>query len=97
MDDFNSETDSDYTSYWRDWVSAALLTLVNFCLVYASCCHHIIMQPFPQTPSVFLEKNVSRDHTFLVLSCYLLLHMKREYRLFSDLVMITTPMMGKTS
>lgn len=25
MEDFNSETDSDYTSYWRDWVS--------FCLV----------------------------------------------------------------
>lgn len=22
MEDFNSETDSDYTSYWRDWVSA---------------------------------------------------------------------------
>jgi hypothetical protein len=21
MDDFNTETDSDYTSYWRDWVS----------------------------------------------------------------------------
>lgn len=21
MDDFGSETDSDYTSYWRDWVS----------------------------------------------------------------------------
>ena len=21
MDDFQSETDSDYTSYWRDWVS----------------------------------------------------------------------------
>ena len=21
MDEFNSETDSDYTSYWRDWVS----------------------------------------------------------------------------
>ena len=21
MDDFASETDSDYTSYWRDWVS----------------------------------------------------------------------------
>lgn len=20
MDDYNSETDSDYTSYWRDWV-----------------------------------------------------------------------------
>ena len=24
MDDFNSETDSDYTSYWRDWVSLKL-------------------------------------------------------------------------
>jgi hypothetical protein len=24
MDDFNSETDSDYTSYWRDWVSISL-------------------------------------------------------------------------
>lgn len=22
MEDFNSETDSDYTSYWRDWVCA---------------------------------------------------------------------------
>ena len=25
MDDFNSETDSDYTSYWRDWVSLFFL------------------------------------------------------------------------
>lgn len=24
MDDFNTETDSDYTSYWRDWVSGPL-------------------------------------------------------------------------
>ena len=24
MDDFVSDTDSDYTSYWRDWVSAYL-------------------------------------------------------------------------
>lgn len=22
MDDYVSESDSDYTSYWRDWVSA---------------------------------------------------------------------------
>ena len=28
MDDFNSETDSDYTSYWRDWVSQ---TRFHFC------------------------------------------------------------------
>jgi hypothetical protein len=23
MDDYVSESDSDYTSYWRDWVSAS--------------------------------------------------------------------------
>lgn len=28
MDDFNSETDSDYTSYWRDWVSGLLFPLL---------------------------------------------------------------------
>jgi hypothetical protein len=27
MDDFNSETDSDYTSYWRDWVGTLLSQL----------------------------------------------------------------------
>lgn len=27
MDDFASDTDSDYTSYWRDWVSALLQVL----------------------------------------------------------------------
>lgn len=27
MEDFNSETDSDYTSYWRDWVGCAF----HFC------------------------------------------------------------------
>jgi hypothetical protein len=31
MDDFNSETDSDYTSYWRDWVSAACISLSILC------------------------------------------------------------------
>lgn len=25
MEDFNSETDSDYTSYWRDWVGPTSL------------------------------------------------------------------------
>lgn len=25
MEDFNSESDSDYTSYWRDWVSRGFL------------------------------------------------------------------------
>jgi hypothetical protein len=26
MDDFASDTDSDYTSYWRDWVSISFLS-----------------------------------------------------------------------
>lgn len=29
MEDFNSETDSDYTSYWRDWVGAQFHALVG--------------------------------------------------------------------
>ena len=33
MEDFNSETDSDYTSYWRDWVSQMLLFLLFFLLI----------------------------------------------------------------
>ena len=30
MEDFNSETDSDYTSYWRDWVSNLALLFHPF-------------------------------------------------------------------
>ena len=30
MDDFASDTDSDYTSYWRDWVSAKCLIPSGF-------------------------------------------------------------------
>lgn len=30
MDDFASETDSDYTSYWRDWVSHGLPSLLGY-------------------------------------------------------------------
>ena len=39
MEDFNSETDSDYTSYWRDWVSWCwFLCSVCFLLsFYMSC------------------------------------------------------------
>lgn len=31
MEDFNSETDSDYTSYWRDWVSKVFSTPRVYC------------------------------------------------------------------
>lgn len=36
MEDFNSETDSDYTSYWRDWVSEVQF----FCEKYRGACFH---------------------------------------------------------
>lgn len=29
MEDYNSETDSDYTSYWRDWVSRDFPFLID--------------------------------------------------------------------
>lgn len=32
MEDFNSETDSDYTSYWRDWVSQTISFSLFFSL-----------------------------------------------------------------
>jgi len=35
MDDFASDTDSDYTSYWRDWVS-----------VFFSCCFSRVFGEF---------------------------------------------------
>lgn len=31
MDDFNSDTDSDYTSYWRDWVGV----IISFSTLYS--------------------------------------------------------------
>lgn len=31
MEDFQSETDSDYTSYWRDWVSLLSLQQIQHC------------------------------------------------------------------
>lgn len=34
MDDFNSETDSDYTSYWRDWVSDLHILLGPSSVIY---------------------------------------------------------------
>lgn len=29
MDDFVSESDSDYTSYWRDWVSPSAMQFAS--------------------------------------------------------------------
>lgn len=38
MEDFNSETDSDYTSYWRDWVSRDCSFLLLLLLLLICCC-----------------------------------------------------------
>ena len=48
MEDFNSETDSDYTSYWRDWVSLSgflstllglgvSIIIISFALSFSLC------------------------------------------------------------
>ena len=39
MEEFNSETDSDYTSYWRDWVGWHRYSLFRgaLSLYYVSC------------------------------------------------------------
>ena len=55
MEDFNSETDSDYTSYWRDWVSwcwfpcssaflfcGALLSFYMPCSVFRRNCGAVV-------------------------------------------------------
>ena len=40
MEDFNSETDSDYTSYWRDWVSWCWFPSLFICFpVLWGVCH----------------------------------------------------------
>ena len=37
MDDFNSETDSDYTSYWRDWVGLAFCSRCAWSALQCIC------------------------------------------------------------
>lgn len=37
MDDFNTDTDSDYTSYWRDWVSYHFFPFSGILDVLPSC------------------------------------------------------------
>jgi hypothetical protein len=48
MDDFNTETDSDYTSYWRDWVGDTPFCYP--CTFLAFTMHSC----FPGTPLVLL-------------------------------------------
>ena len=54
MEEFASETDSDYTSYWRDWVGTEIsfrcctvylvaLSLEQLCTVKRLCCQYEIL------------------------------------------------------
>jgi hypothetical protein len=45
MDDFNSETDSDYTSYWRDWVGPSLCIHSFHNPAIANVCMELLLLP----------------------------------------------------
>ena len=59
MDDFNSETDSDYTSYWRDWVGLTL------CAVLYLSWNHFQIPPARRSASVLdtVHGSGSGDHS----------------------------------
>ena len=73
MDDFNSETDSDYTSYWRDWVRDFLSSRVSTrshgpiyahkcsSLVVASFSHHLFSNTvnISHKPKIYIEPFIS--------------------------------------
>ena len=42
MEDFNSETDSEYTSYWRDWVSQKLFLFPVRLVGCRYCCRSFV-------------------------------------------------------
>jgi hypothetical protein len=61
MDDFNSETDSDYTSYWRDWVRVSPQR-ASFLQICASPCHWC---PASDTESSRLALSTRTRNAFL--------------------------------
>jgi hypothetical protein len=59
MDDFASDTDSDYTSYWRDWVSA-----LHFFFRYTACLLEFgpLVGVWSARPPALLLAAVERTH-----------------------------------
>merc|ERR1712230_307564 len=52
MDDFNSETDSDYTSYWRDWNSPFQNLHINLAMIrVCSQLLHSLTRPASTLPA----------------------------------------------
>ena len=71
MEDFNSETDSDYTSYWRDWVGRSFLSqsaaqkLLDYSFLLFQSRRYVSFV-------IALETSISRYRIFLGLSpCYI--------------------------
>jgi hypothetical protein len=57
MDDFNSESDSDYTSYWRDWVRTR--ALLNTTLAAPAIVEHVGFERDTSTVSTTSARLVS--------------------------------------
>jgi hypothetical protein len=53
MEDFNSESDSDYASYWRDWVGAYFLCRNNSVFAGAQACG-VLVSPTIRLPDTGL-------------------------------------------
>ena len=57
MEDFATDTDSEYTSYWRDWVSSDRFSL------YFPCA------PWPIDPAVLLDNSSAAAAVIRMLAC----------------------------
>lgn len=67
MDNFASETDSDYTSYWRDWVSSFFVVLLLLFPVHHSRKRsHITLKRI--TPAACRASGVSAGRPALMFS-----------------------------
>jgi len=81
MDDFASETDSDYTSYWRDWVGAFLPVCPFHCIappacisgLYKSMCSALAPTLAPHHPSIPTHKSFHSRYFYASLH-YAFLH-----------------------
>jgi hypothetical protein len=50
MEDFGSDTDSDYTSYWRDWVGTS--TLIHFLDLFVDISYILLYTHIPSTTAL---------------------------------------------
>lgn len=62
MEDFASETDSDYTSYWRDWVG-----LISDCSYWLPIVHLVLVfvMMFTELQMSRVSRSTTRDGIIL--------------------------------